>query len=262
LCAAEHVRYKRYKVEVIGRPGSLGYCRPDQTYLQMIRIFTKQLRLALVTNLRSTIGAKAKRAWRVAVRSLTSLALIGVFVATAGASQSEWSAESLMMKLAEVKQATLSFVEYRSSIFLVGKVKLTGHMTYRAPDFILKSVETPFVENIEIEGDRISIEKVTNRGESTFQQYSITRSDVLSATIEGIRATISGDYSKLGENYEILVTGDMNEWIVTLIPRRQELLDHIEKIAVSGSQGEIRMIETFNADGDETSLNLSYLTQS
>jgi len=176
------------------------------------------------------------------------------------ASQSEWSTETLMLILAEVKEAELTFVERRSSSFLIDEIKLTGTMRYLAPDLIEKSVQTPFVENIKIDGDSLSIEKVTDHGESRVKSYSLTSHEALNTTVEGIRATLSGNLTVLAENYDIELTGSMQEWSVLLVPKKEEVLGYIEKIAVSGSKDKIKVIETFDADGDESRLDLSYQT--
>lgn len=163
-----------------------------------------------------------------------------------------------MRKLAEVNEAELTFVERRTSAFLVDEIKLTGRMTYRAPDKIEKFVETPFVENIKIQGDRILIEKISNNGGSTIQSYSLSSLEALNTTVEGIRATLSGDLTALVDNYEVELEGDISDWSVLLTPKNQEVLEVIEKIAVSGSNSQIKVIETFDADGDESRLDLSY----
>jgi len=190
------------------------------------------------------------------------LALVAVFAAgqAVAASQSEWNTETLMLALAEVKEAELTFVEHRSSSFLIDQLKLTGTMRYLAPDFIEKSVQTPFVEHIKIDGDRLSIETISDRGDSKVQTYSLTSNAVLHTTVEGIRATLSGNLAVLAESYEIELSGNMSDWSVLLTPKNEEMRGHIEKITVSGSESQIKVIETFDADGDESRLDLSYQT--
>jgi hypothetical protein len=166
--------------------------------------------------------------------------------------------QSLMQVLAEVKEAELTFIERRTSAFLVDEIKLTGRMFYQAPDKIEKFVETPFLENIKIAGDKILIEKISDNGDSSFQSYSLSSLDALNTTVEGIRATLSGDLTALTNNYEVELSGDMSNWSVLLIPKSPQVLEVIEKIAVSGSNSQIRVIETFDADGDESRLDLSY----
>jgi len=164
----------------------------------------------------------------------------------------------VLQKLSQVKEAQLTFIEHRSSAFLVGEVKLTGSMTYRAPDFIVKLVKTPYSQRIEIDGDQLMIEKITDRGESSTQNYSLTASESLKTIVEGFRATLAGDLAILADSYDIELAGDMNAWKVVLTPRKEELLSQIEKIAVTGNNDQIKLIETFNTDGDESRLMLSY----
>ena len=166
--------------------------------------------------------------------------------------------QSLMRILAQVKEAELTFIEHRTSAFLVDEIKLTGRMVYHAPDKIEKFIETPFLENIKIEGDKILIEKISKKGDSSFQSYSLSSLDALNTTVEGIRATLSGDLTALIDNYEVELSGDMSDWSVLLTPKNPKVLEVIEKIAVSGSNSKIKVIETFDADGDESRLDLSY----
>ncbi len=175
------------------------------------------------------------------------------------AGQTEWTTATLMEKLAAVREAELTFVEHRTSSFLLDKIKLTGRMNYRAPDFIQKLIDSPFTERIQIEGDRITIEKVSGRGESTIQQYSVSSSDSLKNAIDGIRATLAGNLNELTENFNVEMTGEISDWSVRLVPKSEKALEQIEKIEISGSDRLIKLIETFNTDGDETSLALSYL---
>jgi hypothetical protein len=183
------------------------------------------------------------------------IALVGCKTVLA---QAVLDTQSLMQVLAEVKEAELTFVEHRTSAFLVDEIKLTGRMVYQAPDKIEKFVETPFLENIKIVGDKILIEKISNNGDSSFQSYSLSSLGALNTTVEGIRATLSGDLTALSDNYEVELSGDMSDWSVLLIPKSPQVLEVIEKIAVSGSNGKIKVIETFDADGDESRLDLSY----
>lgn len=183
------------------------------------------------------------------------LAFIGCETVVA---QTNLDTQSLMRILAEVKEAELTFVERRTSAFLIDEIKLTGRMVYRAPDNIEKLVETPFLENIKIEGDKILIEKISDSGSSSFRSYSLSSLDALNTTVEGIRATLSGDFIALIDNYEVELSGNLSDWSVLLTPKKPEVLAVIEKIAVSGSNSKIKVIETFDADGDESRLDLSY----
>lgn len=169
-----------------------------------------------------------------------------------------WSTQRLMHMLGEVEAAELTFVEQRTSAFLVDEIELTGSMSYRAPDRIEKHVETPFVEKIRIAGDLLTIEKVSDRGESSLKTYSLQSLDSIGTAVEGIRATLSGNLDSLNSNYDVEMSGDVEAWQVLLVPLRAEVREIIERISVSGSDSMIRVIETQDADGDESTLTLSY----
>ncbi len=174
--------------------------------------------------------------------------------------QAAWDTETLMHDLAMVQEAELTFVEHRTSGFLLGETRLTGRLRYRAPDFIEKTVESPFVQVTTIQGDSISIEKVGDRGESVTRHYNIDASQALQTAVEGIRATLSGNYGYLRESYMVELTGDRDSWSVTLVPRDDVMRGVIETIRISGMEARISSIDTTNADGDESRLSLSYQT--
>ena len=165
-----------------------------------------------------------------------------------------------MKDLAMVKEAELTFVEFRTSTFLVDEIRLTGKLRYRAPDFIEKSVESPYLQITTIQGDSISIQKISDRGDSNIRHYSLHSSEALQTAVEGIRATLSGNYAYLKESYELELTGDRENWSVTLVPLDPGMKEVVEKIQVSGGDGRITGIDTTNADGDESRLSLSYQT--
>ena len=192
-----------------------------------------------------------RRRWILAVSILLSWPAIG-------STQSGWNAEALMRDLAMVKEAELTFVEFRTSTFLIDEIRLTGRLRYRAPDFIEKSVESPYLQVTTIDGDSISIQKTSGRGQSDIRHYSLTSSEALQTAVEGIRATLSGNYAYLKESYELELTGDRDNWSVTLVPRAPGMKEVLEKIRVSGGGGRITDIDTTKADGDESRLSLSY----
>jgi hypothetical protein len=178
--------------------------------------------------------------------------------AAMGASQATWNAQTLMENLASVREAEFTFTEQRTSTFLMDEIRLSGRLHYRAPDFIRKTVISPFEQVTTIEGDSISIEKTTARGESTTRHYSLNGSEALHSTVEGIRATLSGNYEYLQESFDVELSGDSGNWSVMLVPRDEDIRKLIEKICITGMEGRISAIDTINADGDESRLQLSY----
>ena len=186
--------------------------------------------------------------------------LMQFFLCAPALAESDWTVESLMQTLAAVEKAELTFSEQRSSVFLIGGIKLKGRIIYQAPDFVKKLIEHPYIESIEIKGDKIIIEKESKRGEPIIQRFSLASSEALNITVSGIRGTLSGDLSQLLEYYDVQFDGGREAWSVTLTPIKEAIRKRIDHIAISGSDNKIHMIDTYNSDGDETTLTLSYQT--
>ena len=175
-----------------------------------------------------------------------------------GSPQAPWDAQALMENLASVREVKSTFTESRTSGFLITDIQLSGKLHYRAPDFIRKIVETPYEQITTINGDNVSIEKINARGESTTRHYSLGAHESLQSTVEGIRATLSGNYEYLQESFEIEVSGNRESWSVLLLPRNDVIGQQIESILIMGMGGRISSIDTTNTDGDKSRLRLFY----
>ena len=163
-----------------------------------------------------------------------------------------------MENLASVREVKSTYTERRTSSFLISDVQLSGKLHYRAPDFIRKTVQTPYEQITTIRGDTVSIEKINTRGESSTRHYSLGAHESLQSAVEGIRATLSGDYEYLQESFEIEVSGTRESWSVLLLPRDEAIRQQIESIFIVGTDDAISSIDTTNTDGDESSLQLVY----
>ena len=163
-----------------------------------------------------------------------------------------------MDNLASIHEIELTFVERRTSSFLLDEIQLSGRLLYRAPDFIKKTVESPFQQVTTIDGNSIRVEKTSARGETTTRQYSLDASEAIYSAVEGIRATLSGNYEYLRQSFELQLDGDRESWSVLLLPRGEAMRKLIDRIYITGMEGRITSIDTTNADGDESRLRFSY----
>lgn len=174
----------------------------------------------------------------------------------------DWTIESLMVELSQVKHAKLEFLETKKSIFLITDTTIQGDMEYRAPDYIEKNTLSPFLEKVIIDGDTMSIEKTPTTGKQEnlvlAQTYSVESHPVLKAAVESIRAMLAGNYDALKESYIIELSGPRTAWELSLAPKSDEILEYIEKINLAGEGIQIGKVVTIQADGDESTLELSY----
>jgi hypothetical protein len=56
-----------------------------------------------------------------------------------------------------------------------------------------------------------------------------------------------------------VLTGPRSAWELSLVPTADDILEHIERINLSGEETQIRKVVTIQADGDESTLELSYI---
>lgn len=174
----------------------------------------------------------------------------------------DWTVKKLMEQLSEVKFVKLNFVEIKQSIFLVTDITIEGEMEYRAPDYIAKNTNSPFTEKVVIDGDSMVIKRTTKPGkvEATeqIQKYSVQSQPLLKAVVESIRAMLAGNFDTLAENYTFNIEGQEDDWSLDLLPKEQEILDHIEQINLKGEGVRIKEFLTVQADGDESLMSLTY----
>ena len=184
-------------------------------------------------------------------------------MSAAAAAEASWSVEQLMRELSEVKHAKLEFTETKQSIFVITDITTEGNMEYRAPDYIEKNTLTPFKERVVISGDSMEIKKEIDTGKmkelEQTQTYSVQSHPLLKAAIESIRALLAGNFTLLEENYIMILEGDRGSWNMSLAPKSEEILEHIQEIRLTGEGFEIREVVTIQADGEESKLELSYL---
>lgn len=177
--------------------------------------------------------------------------------------EEQWNAEVLMHEFSRVEEATLEFTEVKKSIFLVIDTELKGTITYRAPDFLEKIIETPYYERLLLDGDTMLLEKTSSIGQNEphliKQVYSVNSNEILKSVVEGFQFMMSGNYDELSMKYSFDFSGKREDWQLTLTPKTEEILRLIEKIDLSGQDTRIQKIVTFQPDGDKSTLYLSHL---
>jgi len=169
---------------------------------------------------------------------------------------SEFTIEQVMQALAKIRVIDSPFVETKQSMFLTDELKLSGTIRYRAPDWLEKTVNEPFQETTLIDGDLVTIRKSSD--ERQVRRYSLDASPVIERIVDSVRATLAGDLTTLESHYRANLWGQESAWELHLIPRDPELQEIIEQIRIRGAEGRIVQVETYEADGDESVLRLTY----
>ena len=180
----------------------------------------------------------------------------------ANATGNNWTVKRLMQELSQVSYASLNFVETRQSMFLSTDMIIEGKIQYRAPDYIEKVTVSPMAEKIVVDGDTMLVEKLgdAKKRDAVMEtkHYSIESHPVLKATVGSIRYILAGNSEMLGEYYDMVISGQCENWTLELTPRTAEISDYARKIILSGNESSILKYVTILADGDESVMTLTY----
>ena len=165
------------------------------------------------------------------------------------ASAADLDLPALMAMLAAVPSAKDSFIESKRSNLLSVPLVLKGMLIYGRPDHLEKRVLSPYQETTVIAGNAVTIE---NRGLKQRRSFSLSSSSVVTALIEGMRATLAGDAPALERHYRIRLEGPPDSWLLTLTPRDEKLAGLVTSIRIAGARERLRRIEIDESSGDQS----------
>lgn len=185
---------------------------------------------------------------RLALGTLTAAALLWPPFALAA---TDWDIPALMALLAQHPAGRARFTETKTLSLLDAPVVSSGTLSYQPPDKLEKHTLQPQAERLRVEGDRVFIERDDRRRELRLQQYP----EVLSM-VEAIRGTLIGNQALLASHYALRLSGAAPDWRLILTPRDERLSRWVTQIVVQGQQGEVRSIETIQADGDRSLMTI------
>lgn len=181
------------------------------------------------------------------IRAILGIILIlSSSVAMAG----EWNLPGLMQLLAQRKAGRASFVERKYIGFIDKPMESSGELTFQAPDMLEKRTFKPKPESLLLKGDRLTIDQPDKHK----LQVSLQEHPEVSAFIESIRGTLTGDLSTLKEFYNITLAGSVDQWQLVLIPKQARMARIISRIRISGSDTNIQTIDFEQADGDRSEM--------
>lgn len=160
----------------------------------------------------------------------------------------DWSLPTLMARLAETRGGTARFVEHRMLQMVATPLQSSGVLRYTAPDRLEKQTLLPRPTRLVLVGGRVTIER---EGEST-QTISLADYPEIAALVEGLRATMAGDFPTLQRYFEMGLEGNAGAWTLTLRPRQARMQTLVREMRVAGSGGVVSRVDTIETDGDRT----------
>ncbi|HXZ93675.1 MAG TPA: outer membrane lipoprotein carrier protein LolA [Burkholderiales bacterium] len=166
-------------------------------------------------------------------------------------------ASRLMQTLAGVRSASASFVETRYSPLLKSPLVSHGTLSYRRPDRLEKIVVSPHQERIALHGDRLTIDSPpAGRREISLDAGT----SGIATLIEAVRATRAGDLARLERDFDVVVSGTLDDWQLRLKPRAADVGQYVSAVGVWGSGPRLQRVEVWEASGDRTVMEIDEAT--
>lgn len=183
--------------------------------------------------------------------------LAGMLATAALATMHAWAApaftlEALMSELAASAAGTVRFNETRSSAILKQPIETSGTLTFTPPARLERRALKPRAERFVVDGDTLTVD--TNGDQRTLRLADFP---ALRASIESMRATLSGDLATLRRHYRVELGGTAAQWQLLLLPREPEMAELVRSIRIDGMRGRINRVEVLEASGDRAVTTLS-----
>lgn len=153
-----------------------------------------------------------------------------------------------MAQMRGVHESKAYFTERRMMAMLDAPIVTKGTLRYEAPDYLVKQTLQPHAEKLTVHGDLVTIVE----GRDRLRSLSLSDTPQVSALVESIRGTLSGDLAALQRYYDVAVTGTLDGWEMTLTPHDGDLAALVSTIKIAGEGNMIRTVDTREANGDQT----------
>ncbi len=160
--------------------------------------------------------------------------------------------QELMVSLARKKEKTALFKEEKFLSVLAEPLKAEGTLKFRAPDYLEKIITKPQKERLVVENDIVRIFDEQDESRTLFLDDYPPLKDLLN----GIRFTLLGNLDALANHYELNLSGDCQQWSLTLLPKSVSAMSIIDRIIILGKKDTIETITLVESNGDFTIMTI------
>lgn len=180
--------------------------------------------------------------WMVAAALLPAAAALGEPTSSAP------DLDALLQHLTRPAPATTPFVEVHFSPLLSRPLIVSGEMEYDGPDALARTVEKPYSEHTQIQGDTVSV----TRGSGKPRTFSLQRAPDLKTLLSSFSALLGGNRAQLEQGFSLALSGEDAHWALTLTPRDSRVSQRVSRILVNGAGASPRCMTTTAPDGSVT----------
>ena len=156
--------------------------------------------------------------------------------------------------LAQRKGGEARFTEERFVSGIDGPLRAAGVLSFAAPDRFARITTEPRAESMAVEGNQL----VLKRGGRT-RQMALDALPEVTALIEAVRGTLTGNASTLERHFLVQVDGKAALWTLTLTPRDRRLATQVRELKITGAGSDLRVVELWLAGGDRSVMSIEPL---
>ena len=178
-------------------------------------------------------------AWRLALGVLLLLLAQSALAA--------FGLQELTSLLAQRKSGEARFSEERFVSGIDGTLRAGGTLSFIAPDRFARVTTEPRAESMVVDGNLL----ILKRGSRT-RQMALDALPEVTALIEAVRGTLTGNAVSLDRHFRIRVEGSPAQWTMTLVPRDERLATQVRELKITGMAGDLRVVELWLAGGDRS----------
>ena len=149
--------------------------------------------------------------------------------------------------LAKNKSGEARFTEERYVSNIDGPLRAAGTLSFEAPDRFSRHTTEPRAESMEVQGNTLLLKR-----SGRTRQMTVDAIPEVSALIEAVRGTLTGNAALLDKFFKTQVEGNPERWTLTLVPRDARLATQVRELKITGLQSDMRSVELWLAGGDRS----------
>lgn len=149
----------------------------------------------------------------------------------------------------------VGFEEVKRLGVLEVTLEQSGTLEYRAPHYLKKHVRLPEEQIFEIDGERV---RLAQPGLPA-RELGLAELPALRAFAEGFSALFAGNQGGLERHYQLVLAGDEQRWMLTLIPRDHRVAAYVTALEFQGSGGRIDRVRIEESGGDSSVMSIRAL---
>lgn len=174
--------------------------------------------------------------------------LLGTLLAVSAAADAAPELDTVIAALAQPVPAHTPFFERRVSNLLVEPMLLQGSLRRPAADHLIKQIDGPPNETMQIAGDRVRVER---DGERT-RSFSLRRAPELAVLAASFDALLAGDRARLEQHYQLTFVADAADWQIDLVPLEKRVKKRVDRLRLTGTELQWRCFDLELSNGEKS----------